>query len=551
MNAASKESHDAAEPSISSNGQTHDHVTPSSAAEDADTQPIRIGLWRGERDPYGFVDAVLNRLPSRYTVHEFHTFRAAIEDQARADLDQVDLAWFEWTERRKLHLSEYVGTTPLICRVHPGVAYGQRTKEVRWSDVDQWVFPAPGMEHAFKANHRKQINSVVIPTGLDVDRIPFDADKRPNKNIALYGPIHPEDNILLLFQVIEALIAQDDGYHVHITGAAKNEAVIPYLMHQVKARNLEDHFHFYGAITDEERASWLDQCGYVLSTRPLERDWTGIFEAMARGLKPVIHRFHGAAQDFAPDMLFDTIDEAVEQIVEEDFTPSAYRAFVENNYDISDVAADYVQLFDWLASDAYPERVANFFAAERAERVQAQAGDTSAEELLDLVRTQLEDDDPDAAAQTIEQVDFSGLDEETRLEARVLAVELALEQQRYTDALFHADAAMDLAPEEPMVVHLAGQALWLQGNPQAGADALVRSAELLLRAEEREAPIRFAMDEAEAYMVAGEICEQYEQYDAARRFFEKANQHNPDNRDATEALERMSAGPSVAPQRLS
>ena len=229
MSAASKEPHDAAD---------------SSANSPAAPDPIRIGLWRGERDPYGFVDAVLDRLPSRYTVHEFHTFRAAVEDQARNDLDQVDLAWFEWTERRKLHLSEYVSTTPMVCRVHPEVAYGRGAKEVRWSDVDQWIFPAPGLEHAFKANHRDQISSVVIPTGLDVGRIPFDADKERNKNIALFGPVHPEDNILLLFQIIEQLIAKDDGYHVHITGAAKDEAVIPYLMHQVKARNLEGSLPF-------------------------------------------------------------------------------------------------------------------------------------------------------------------------------------------------------------------------------------------------------------------------------------------------------------------
>ncbi|NBB88037.1 MAG: hypothetical protein GVY12_17700, partial [Bacteroidetes bacterium] len=106
----------------------------------------------------------------------------------------------------------------------------------------------------------------------------------------------------------------------------------------------------------------------------------------------------------------------------------------------------------------------------------------------------------------------------------------------------------------PMVVHLAGQALWLQGNPQAGADALVRSAELLMRAEEGEADIRFAMDEAEAYMVAGEICEQYEQYDAAQLFFEKANQHDPDNTEISAAMERVgqaSQTPTFSPQQLS
>ena len=539
MSAASKEPHDAADPSA------HSPAAP---------EPIRIGLWRGERDPYGFVDAVLDRLPSRYTVHEFHSFRAAIEDQARNDLDQVDLAWFEWAERRKLHLSEYVGPTPMVCRVHPDVAYGRGAKEVRWSDVDQWIFPAPGLEHAFKANHRDQINSVVIPTGLDVGRIPCDVDKEPNKNIALFGPIHPEDNILLLFQIIEQLVAKDDDYHVHITGAAKDEAVIPYLMHQVKARNLENHFHFYGAITDEERASWLDQCSYVLSTRPLERDWTGVFEAMARGLKPVVHRFHGAAQDFAPEMLFDTVDEAAGQLLDEDLDPAAYRSYVENHYAIDALVADFVQLFDWLASNAYPDRVARFFAAERAERLQATANGVSAEERLDTVRAHIEADDLDAAADAVEQIDFTALNDADRLEARVLAVEMALEQQRYTDALFHADAAMDLAPEEPMVVHLAGQALWLQGDPQSGADALVRSAELLLRAEEGEADIRFAMDEAEAYMVAGEICEQYEQYDAAQLFFEKANQHDPENGEISAAIERVgqaSQAPTFSPQQLS
>ena len=519
-----------------------------------ESAPIRIGLWRSERDPFGVVDAVVDRLPSRYTVHEFHTFRAGTEDQARADLDQVDLVWFEWTERRKLHLSEYVGATPMICRVHPDVAYGTGSKEVRWSDVDQWVFPAPGLEHAFKANHRDQVNSVVIPTGLDIGRIPFDAAKEPNKNIALYGPIHPEDNILLLFQIMEALVEQDDGFHLHITGAAKDEAVIPYLMQQAKVRGLEDHLHFYGAITDDERASWLDQCSTILSTRPLERDWTGIFEALARGLKPVIHNYYGATQSFGPDMLFDTVDEAVAQFTEGGFAPADYRAHAEAHYDIDAIAADYVQLLDWMASTAYPERVANFFAAERAERVATSTNGVSAEEQLATVRQHLQSDHLDAAGEAVEAIPFDALTETDRLEARVLAIELALEQQRYTDALFHADAAMDLAPEEPMVVHLAGQALWLQGDPQAGADALVRSAELLLRAEEGEASIRFAMDEAEAYMVAGEICEQYEQVDAAQLFFEKANQHDPDNTEIATAMERVKQAretPTFSPQQLS
>lgn len=547
MNAASKASRDDAEHSGSAGHVPSASETSDASAADASAKPIRLGLWRAERDPYGFVDAVLDRLPDRYRVHEYHTFRAMHEDQARVDLEQVDLAWFEWAERRKLHLSEYVGATPMLCRVHPRVVYARSEKEVRWTDVDQWVFPAPGLVHAFTSNHRSGIDSAVVPTGVDVDRIPFDPEKAPNKNIALFGPVHPEDNVALLFQVMEALVARDDGFHLHITGAANDEAVIPYLMRQVEQRGLESHVHFYGVISAEERASWLDQCSYVLSTRPLERDWTGVFEAMARGLKPVIHHFHGAAQAFAPDMLFDTVDEAVGMLLGEAFDPAQYRAFVRERYDINDVASQYVRLLDRLASDAYPERMAQFFAAARARRVQNVSG-TSATEQLKAVRAHLEADEASAAAEAVEQIDFAALDTDERLEARVLAIELALEQQRYTDALFHADAAMDLAPEEPMVVHLAGQALWLQGDPRAGADALVRSAELLMRAEEEGADVRFAMDAAEAYLVAGEICEQYEQHDAARAFLEKARQHDPDNDEITAVLERME-GPGVIVER--
>jgi len=538
MNAASKEPRDAAEQPVSTNGTSRASETSDESIAQESPAPIRLGLWRAERDAYGFIDAVLDRLPERYTVHEFHTFRGAIEDQARADLDQVDLVWYEWAERRKLHLSEFVSSTPMLCRVHPTVAYDRTPKEVRWPDVDQWVFPAVGLQRAFQKNHRGSITGTVLPTGVDVDRIPIDTSQEPTKNIALFGPIHPEDNVVLLFQIMEALVEEDDAFHLHIVGAAKDEAIVPYLKRQVEQRGLEDHIHFYGVITEEERGRWLNQCTYVLSTRPLERDWTGLMEAMARGLKPVIHRYPGAEQGFAPDMLFDTVDEAVGMIANETYEPARYRAFIEDRYHLDSVATNFVRLLDRLASEAYPERMAQLFTRERAERVQN--GDAKpADELLDDIRQHLEEGDRAAAGACIEQLNFEALDEPDKLEARVLAVELALEQERFTDALFHADAAMDLAPDEPMVVHLAGQALWLQGNPQAGAEALVRSAELLAHVEESGEEVRFAMDEAEAYLVAGEICEQFEQYTAARTFLERANQHDPDSEEVAEVLDRV------------
>ena len=59
-------------------------------------------------------------------------------------------------------------------------------------------------------------------------------------------------------------------------------------------------------------------------------------EAMARGIKPIIHNFYAARGFYPDDLIYNTIDEAVEKITEESYDSESYRRFIEDNYTLEE-----------------------------------------------------------------------------------------------------------------------------------------------------------------------------------------------------------------------
>ena len=145
------------------------------------------------------------------------------------------------------------------------------------------------------------------------------------------------------------------------------------------------------------------------------------------------------------------------------------------------------------------------------------------------------------AAQLLEQLPFEALDATSTLSARALALQLAIDQARYNDAMVHAAAALDLTEEEPLVYHLLGQALWATGDIRTGADAIVRAAELLQTLEATNQPMQLPLDPLSVYFMAGEACQYYEQYQAALDFFYHAQRHTPTNEATSQAIEEVQA----------
>ena len=140
----------------------------------------------------------------------------------------------------------------------------------------------------------------------------------------------------------------------------------------------------------------------------------------------------------------------------------------------------------------------------------------------------LEMGDLEQAKMLFEALDYEALEDIERddaLAARVLALQLCILQERHADALYHADAALDLAEHEPLVHHLAGQAMWAQGHYRTAAEMLVYAAELIEGVHENIPPFNFEVDKAQVYYMAAEACRNFEQETAAESFYQLALEH--------------------------
>lgn len=140
----------------------------------------------------------------------------------------------------------------------------------------------------------------------------------------------------------------------------------------------------------------------------------------------------------------------------------------------------------------------------------------------------LEKGDLENAKILFESLDYENLEDiepDDALAARVLALQLCILQERYADALYHADAALDLAEHEPLIHHLAGQAMWAQSHYRTAAEMLVYAAELIEGVHEGIPAFNFEVDRSQVYYMAAEACRNFDQESAAERFYQLALEH--------------------------
>jgi hypothetical protein len=77
----------------------------------------------------------------------------------------------------------------------------------------------------------------------------------------------------------------------------------------------------------------------------------GLLEAMACGLKPVIHNFPGADQIFPSEFLYNIAEEFCRHILSEQYEPQTYRRFVEENYARKNQLSKINNIFTRLEAD--------------------------------------------------------------------------------------------------------------------------------------------------------------------------------------------------------
>lgn len=295
-----------------------------------------------------FLSDIVAHLRSK---HEVRTCYCVDQQQVKETIRWSDTVWLEWANELAVAVtnqSELLDGKRVICRLHSYEAFAAFPRQVKWNEIDDLVCVAdhikaflldqyPGIAKSVKRVHR-------LPNGVDIEKYRF-IPKHRGKNLAFLGNVNYKKGPLLLLHALHTLVKRDPDYKLHIAGSFQDARYALYYRQMTERLSLTKNVIIDGWVDDVPK--WLENKHYVVCSSVLEGHPVGIMEAMATGLKPVIHNFVGAEQMYPKPFLWNTLDQFVERICEGSYRPEEYRSYITDNYSLS---AQLAQLDNILAA---------------------------------------------------------------------------------------------------------------------------------------------------------------------------------------------------------
>ena len=274
-----------------------------------------------------FIDPIIEGLSGNYTTRKFIIRNQ--QDIYNA-IDWADIIWLEWCNQTAIIGTNYEGikSKKVIIRLHSYEIFTDFPKQINWPIVDRLILVAPHIREILKIfipDIEKKVKTVIIYNGIDLDSTHW-KKMQPGYNIAWVGFINYKKNPQMALQILKKLADIDKRYILHVAGSFQDSRYKIYLEYMINEMGLQDNIILYGWVDDMD-GFWKDK-NYLLHTSIHESFGYAIFEAMARGIKPVIHNFRGARELYPKNVIFNTIDEAVHLITWPYYPSKEYRLWI-------------------------------------------------------------------------------------------------------------------------------------------------------------------------------------------------------------------------------
>ena len=259
----------------------------------------------------------------------------------------ADLCWFEWCDELVIYGSNLALAKHkrIICRVHSYEVFTNYMRRVNWKTVDKVVFVAEHIRDYAVDQIPTLIKhqTIVIPNGIKINELPF-LERTKGFNIAHVGYINFKKGPMLLLHAFQAIHKMDSRYKLFIAGTFQEPRYSLYYKQMIKELGLQDHVLFEGWQTDINK--WLEDKQYILSSSVLESQHLSVMEAMAKGIKPLVHNFVGAKTIYPAENIWSSIDELVKMIAQEEYNSMTYRKFIEDNFAFTDQLTKIIDLIE-------------------------------------------------------------------------------------------------------------------------------------------------------------------------------------------------------------
>jgi glycosyltransferase involved in cell wall biosynthesis len=205
-----------------------------------------------------------------------------------------------------------------------------------WDRVDAVIFVSKYVWDAFR-NTLKQFSAkrpgreYLIPNGIDFTQFPLRPKKPNTKKIAFVNSLKNVKNVPLALQILKML---PEEYTLHQIGLMYDAQISGQMFSYAHNLGLHKRYIYEGRIGSSKVGEWLEDKDFILSTSINEGNPNNIVEGMARGIKPIIHNWPGAKDQFPNDLVFELAHEAVDMITNGNYVPKAYSDFVRSRYSL-------------------------------------------------------------------------------------------------------------------------------------------------------------------------------------------------------------------------
>ncbi|HPT59735.1 MAG TPA: glycosyltransferase [Fervidobacterium sp.] len=248
----------------------------------------------------------------------------------------ADIVWLEWANEMAVFATNKVPeilNKKVVCRLHSYEVFTPFPEQINWNNVDSLVFVSEHIRRTFNDLHpdikidlRKEL---IIENGVDLDRFKFSIHE-PGYNLAVVAHVNYKKDPTMWIQIMARLAERDKRYKLHVAGDFQDSRYGVYFDHIKREMNIENNLILHGWVENVDE--FLRDKNYVLSTSIHESFGYNIAEGMASGIKLIIHNYAGAKEQWPKELIYNTIDEAVEKIIDKDYDSERYRRFIEDNY---------------------------------------------------------------------------------------------------------------------------------------------------------------------------------------------------------------------------
>lgn len=286
---------------------------------------------------------------------DYHVRKIIVTNYSQIDegMRWADICWFEWCDQLISYGSklEIAKEKRILCRIHRYEVFTNNIVSVNWINVDKLIVVTDHLVNIIEKvvpNIKEFVDIETVENGVNLNKFQF---RRRNTgfNLAYVGDMNYRKNPFFMLQIMRKLVSIDKNYKLFIAGSFTDKLIEEYWNYSVIEMGLENNIQFQG--WQEDVYSWLENADYLLAPTIHESFGFYIAEAMAVGIKPIIHNFLYAREIWPEHYLFNTIDEAVEKVISEEYKSSEYRDFIHEHYSLEKQLLKTRNIIDNLIKD--------------------------------------------------------------------------------------------------------------------------------------------------------------------------------------------------------